>query len=220
MQRRASLIVLAVATMVTNAHAYFSGSSFFSQVPTSQLGTVTNNLTITDTATGFVVSGTVSIAVPSGFQTGTLLSYTVDRPLDPAWGTGAFWTTTVLDGFCSPPGGGTYGNTGGAVRSHVTSYPTLSASQIPIALTAGAATWNNLTNSSGLFTYTSGGVNYLRQRFDLDGIQNSGTGGTWLIDVPVTTSLNAVPEPTTMAAFGLGVGALLKKRRKAARSRS
>ena len=218
MQLRASLIVLAAAVTATNAHAYFSGPSFFSEAPGSQIGSVTNNLTITDTATGFVVSGTVSIAVAAGSHSGTLLSYTVDRPLDPAWGTGAFWTTTVLDGFCTPPGGGTYGNTFGAVRSHVTSFPTLSASQIPISLIAGAATWNNLTNSSGMFTYTSGGVNFLRQRFDLDGIQSSGTGGTWLIDVPVTTSLNAVPEPATIVAIAFGVGALLNQRRKASRA--
>jgi len=209
---------VAAAALATQAHSYFSGPSFFSQLPFSQLGVVTNNLTLTDTANGFVVSGTVTIAVPAGSHTGTLLSYVVDRPLDPAWGTGTFSTTTVLDGFSAPPSLGTFGNTFGSVRSHVTSYPATSLSQIPMALVAGAATWNNLTNTSPLFAYTSGSGTFLRQRFDLDGIQSAGPGGTWTIDVPVTTSLNAVPEPATMAAFAFGFGALLKQRRRARRA--
>lgn len=216
---RTSILVLTAAAMASTTHAYFSGASFFSQAPSSQLGPVTNNLTITDTATGFVVSGTVSISVPAGYHPGTLLSFVVDRPLDPSWGTGSFWTDTVLDGFCAPPSIGTFAPTSGAVRSEVTSYPVASLSQIPITLTNGAATWSNLTNSSPVFTYTSGGVNYLRQRFDVDGVQTAGPGGTWLIDVPITTTLHTVPEPTTIATLTLGMGALLLQRKRHRRSR-
>lgn len=54
--------------------ALFLGPSFFSTTPNSQMGAVTNGLILTDNATGFVVSGQVTVAVPPVPALGTLVS--------------------------------------------------------------------------------------------------------------------------------------------------
>lgn len=199
--------------------ALFSGPSAFSQAPFTQLGPLTNNLVLTDNANGFIVTGQVIIAVPptSTPIAGTLVSWEVDRPLDATFGTSNLFTTTVLDGFSQPPVG-LVGTTSGFVASSFTNYPVQSLSQIPISLPNGAATWNNIIVNSSVFTYTSGGVNFLHQRFDVDGVYLAGPGGNWIVDVPVSTfafEAIAVPEPSTIALLSLGiVGVAIKARRR------
>src|SRR5690606_3893257 len=116
---------------------------------------------------------------------GTLASWTIDRPLDPTFGSAPFSTTTILDGYSLPPAG-VFQNTSGYVSSEVTSYPGPSTSTIPISLPAGAATWSSISVTSTTFPYTSAGVNFLRQHFEVDGVQSAGPGGIWVIDVPVS----------------------------------
>ena len=201
--------------------ALFSGPSSFTTLPISQLGPVTNNLVLTDNANGFVVSGQVIITLPptSSQIAGTLAYWIVDRPLDATYGTGNLVTTTQLSGFSAPPPGIVL-NTSGVVQSFFTNYPVASLSQIPITLAAGVDVppWNNLSINSSTFSYVSGGVNYLRQRFDVDGIYDSGPGGSWVVDVPVSTFATVVPEPSTMLLGGLGfLGLILWAWRKRAR---
>lgn len=205
-------------TAATTQAALFSGPSAFSTLPFTQLGPLTNNLTLTDTANGFVVTGQVIIAVPPTNTPigGTLASWIVDRPLDPNYGNGNLITTTVLDGFSTPPVG-LVGNTSGIVESFFTNYPITSQSFIPITLPSGAATWTNISVNSSTFAYTSGGVNFLRQRFDVDGVYLNGPGGNWVVDVPVTTTATVIPEPSSLVLAGFGLAALAawaRRRRK------
>lgn len=205
-------------TAATTQAALFSGPSSFSTLPSTQLGPLTNNLILTDTANGFFVTGQVIIAVPATSTpiAGTLASWVVDRPLDATYGTGNLITTTVLDGFSAPPVG-LLGTTSGFVESHFTNFPITSQSFIPVSLPNGIATWNNIIVNSSTFAYTSGGVNFLRQRFDVDGVYLSGPGGNWVVDVPVTTTATVVPEPSSMVLAGLGLAALAawaRRRRK------
>jgi len=205
-----SAFLVVAGLMVANPcqAALFSGPSGFTNLPTSQLGAVTNNLVLTDTATGFVVSGQVLISVPAGSVAGTLATWTVDRPLDSSYGTSSMITTTELDGFSQPPIGA-FGTTSGVVASTFTNFPNLSYSSIPMLLTGGAATWTKLSVSSAPFVYTSGGVNFLHQVFQLDGVQLAGPGGTWIVDVPVTTTATVVPEPSTLVLGAAGFLGLL-----------
>lgn len=198
------LCAIAVLLVGSTCHAaLFSGPSSFTAGPVTQLGALTNNLTLTDNANGFVVSGQVIINVSPSPIAGTLVSWTVDRPLDATYGSASLMTTTILDGFSQPPIGAV-GTTNGLVDSYFTNFPVSSLSLIPVSLPAGAATWNNLVVNSSTFSYTSGGANFLRQQFFLDGIYNGGPGGNWIVDVPVATFAFVVPEPPTAVLLGLG----------------
>lgn len=117
------------------------------------------------------------------------------------------FTTTILDGFSAPPPGA-FQQTGGSVQSYDTNFQGPSTSFIPMTLIKSIAVWSNITVNSSSFAYTSGGTNFLRQRFDLDGVQLSGPGGTWTIDVPVTTIVTLVPEPSSIALGGMAAAAL------------
>lgn len=212
MKRLSLLVVLSSSLTAVSQAALFSGGAFFGVAPTSQLGPVTNNTTITNTPTGFTVTGQFLINT-FGTSAGTLLYFEIWRPLDPTYGSSFMGTTTLLDGFSAPPAGA-IGNTSGNVRSDFTNFPGVSQSLIPMNLIAGAQTWPNLSNNSGAFSYTSGGTNYLRMVFDLDGVILAGPPGTWTIDVPASSLANPVPEPATVAALGFGLLALMRRRRK------
>lgn len=216
--KRIVATILALATFATVSHAapYFSGNASFSQAPTSQMGPVVfNNLFINNAFFSFTVSGQVKIQVPPGAVSGTLIEWTVDRPLDPNYGSANVITTTTLNGFSQPPANGTYGNTSGATYSSLDQYPVVSKSNIPLTLTNGAATWNQITVQSGTFAYTSAnGLHYLRQRFELDGVQLNGIGGIWLLDLPLTSEVTEIPEPgaTTSLLSVIGLFALRRRR--------
>jgi hypothetical protein len=212
--RKATLLA-ALCLLVNHAcYAQFSGSSSFTTLPWSQLGTVTNNLVLTDNANGFTVSGQVLVNVPSTTTTisGILVSWTVDRPLAFPYGPASLTTTTDLSGFSAPPIG-SVGNSQGLVQSIYTDYlgTTTSLSQIPMQLVAGVDSppWISLTNTSAVFSHTATPGQSLHQTFFLDGIYFSGPGGTWVIDVPVTSFVTVVPEPSTLALGGLSLAGLL-----------
>jgi MYXO-CTERM domain-containing protein len=211
MIKRFALAFLVALVGHTAQAQLFSGGAVFSAPAFTQLGPITNNtLTITNTANGFIVTGQVDINV-LGPAAGILLSYTVDRPLNPTYGTNTLTTMTQLDGFSLPPIG-LAGNTSGNVKSEFTNVGT-STSSIPITLTAGAATWIALSNTSAPFLYTSTAGHFLRQEFVVDGVYQAGPGGIWTVDVPVTTTAQ-VPEPTAAGLGGLALGALLVWRRR------
>lgn len=209
--KRSLLIAFATCAGVSHA-ALFSGGSFFSLNPQSQVGVPFNNLTLTDTPTGFIVSGQVMIVTPPGFTTGTLLHFEVSRALDPSFGVGTAFTSTQVIGFSSPPPG-TFGNTSGTCRSFFTNYPGVSESIVPLTLPGGTNTWN-ISANSGPFGYTSFGTNYLTQVFDIDGTQLTGPGGNWIVDVPTITDVQLVPEPVSMVVISFGIATLLRSRKK------
>lgn len=208
MRRISSVIGLLFATGASQA-ALFSGGAFFSTAPNSQMGPVTNNLVITNTANGFIVSGQAIVNVAPGPVSGILVQWTVDRPLDATYGSGLETTTTALSGFSAPPVGVAL-NTAGVVRSSFTNYPIVSESFLPMTLVGGVDSppWISLSNTTSPFFYTSGGVNYLRQDFFLDGIYLAGPGGSWVIDVPVESSVTTVPEAGSVVLALLGLGGL------------
>ncbi len=193
-----------------------TGAPTFTTPPTSTIGTVTSNtLVITPNPNGFVVSGQVGITMPPTTSTiaGILAAWEIDYPVDPLYGFNpALFTTTTLDGFVLPPVG-VFGNTGGAVTSSIVTLPGTtwpgSSSVVQMGLINGIdnPAWTPaITVSSPPFAFTSAAGMVVRQRFTLDGVYNSGPGGVWLIDVPVTTVVTAIPEPSTYAMMVILVG--------------
>jgi hypothetical protein len=180
--------------------AQFAGPAVFSTPPFSQLGPVTNNLVITNTANGFTVTGdaTVQCPVAPPQAAGILVEWVIDRPLSPSFSFSNWTTTTNLDGFSAPPPGSA-GNTSGLVRTEFTEpgMQNPSQSQIPMSLSNGFATWTLLSNTSGTFSGATPAAPqyFLRQHFFLDGIYDSGPGGPWVVDVPVDSFITEVPEP-------------------------
>ena len=190
--------------------ALFSGPAAFTTAPWSQMGPVTNNLVLTNTPTGFVVSGQAIINVGSP-SNGILVEWIVERPLDPSYaGPFNLQTTTILDGFSAPPAG-TFGPTSGIAKSEFTSHPT-SLSSISVGLVNGldSPLWTPpLTATSPVFLYTPAVGLVLRQHFFVDGVVLSGPGGNWIIDVPlesqVTSDPSAIPEPSSWLLAGSGI---------------
>ena len=195
-------LLAAILFSATCEGGLFLGSAGFTSGPTSQLGTVTNSLVLTNTANGFIVSGQViiNIGVAPPTNSGVLVDWVVDRPLDPTYaGPFNLMTTTVLTGYSAPPAG-TFQNTSGTVTSEFTNVGAASQSQLPMSLVNGidSPSWTSLTNSSSTFFYSPSTGN-LRQHFILDGVYLGGPGGTWTIDVPLRTFVTAnVPEPSGM----------------------
>jgi len=175
--------------------------------PSSTVGTIVGNtLAITPTANGFVVAGQVQIMVPPGAFFGTLLTYTVERRIDPLFASAGLQTSTVLTGFSAPPLGSTFGTSVGSVvtdwrfASGSASFVGGSQSLVPMTLVNGidSPAWAGLTNNSVSFTGSTvvTPLAVLQQRFTLGGNQISGPGGVWTIDIPVDSIL-IIPEPTT-----------------------
>jgi hypothetical protein len=184
----------------------------FSQLPTSQLGPVINNLVVTDTANGFTVMGQVIINMPPGTHSGTLVSWEVERLMNSGFNAVNVATNTQLDGFSAPPPG-TFGNTSGVAETVFTNVTGSNATINP-QLTAGAAVWTNLSATNGPHSFTVGTGDYLRQTFFLDGTQINGPGGPWVIDVPVMSFVTGVvPEPTAAVLLSFGIGVFFLSRR-------
>jgi hypothetical protein len=186
------------------AHAQlFSGPAVMTFGPSTQLGTIVNSsLGINNGPNSFTVSGFVDIQVPPGPQSGTLLEFIVDRPLNPFYlpAVSNMTTVTSLTGFSQPPGFSTFGPSSGISHTFFNQYPVVSQSGFSLSLVNGAATWAG-TNTSPIFTYSTGGAQYVRQVFSLDGVITTGIGGIWKVDFPITSTVMIVPEPASLALF-------------------
>jgi len=190
------------------------------------MGPITNNtLVITPFANGFSVSGQIDVTLPSTTTgiAGILLAYEVDYPIDPAYPFNpSLFTTTVIDGFSSPPAG-TVGNTQGFVHSGIVTLPSTyllaSISSINLSLVAGVDSppwFPPIGANSATFPFTGAAGMVLRQRFELDGDYQNGPGGIWTIDLPVFTFI--IPEPSSgalMVKAGLTLTAFRRRRRTA-----
>ena len=174
---------------------------------------VYNTLGINNGPFSITVSGQIKVQVPPGAVSGTLVEWWVDRQLDPTYGTSNMVTSMTLYGFSTPPSNGTYGNTSGATYTYLDQYPVVSKSNIPLMLTNGAANWSPGTVNSSTFSYTSiNGIHYLRQVWQLDGVQFSGPGGLWLIDFPLTSEVVEIPEPAGLMLLLCGLTLAAKRR--------
>lgn len=87
---------------------------------------------------------------------------------------------------------------------------TTSLSLIPMNLTSGVDSppWISLVDTSPVFSHTATAGQFLRQTFFLDGQYFNGPGGNWVIDVPVTSYVTVVPEPSTFVMGGSALVAL------------
>jgi hypothetical protein len=221
-QIRHQITIAAVALVFFSsaAMAQFAGNAFFSMLPTSTVGIPTNNLVITNTPSGFIVTGDVTVLTPSAppSAAGFLVEWIIDRPLSTSFSFVNWTTTTTLDGFSAPPAG-IAGNTSGQVSTEFTE-PGMqgpSLSSLPMTLSAGAATWTTLSNTSGTFSGATPPtpVYFLRQHFWLDGVYQSGPGGNWVVDVPVASFISQVPEPATLGVLStLGFALLMRRSRR------
>lgn len=219
MKRIALALLVLVASAGTSlaSNNLFIGNAYFSQPPMSQLGPIVfNNIVINNGPGSYTVSGQLHVQVPAGAVTGTLIEWTVDRLLDPAYSlSGNYSTVMTLSGYAQPPGGGTYGPTSGYTRTSLTSFPIVSQSIIPLTLTNGAAIWPQQTVNSSVFFYTAAsGAHYLRQSWVLDGTKLSGPGGLWIIDLPLESGILFVPEPGSAALLLVGAIGLVAARRR------
>lgn len=217
-------LVLLLAVSHARA-ALLIGVPTYNQPVTSQLGPIgLNTLTITPLPNGFSVSGQVGIVVPAGSVAGTLAAWVIDYPIDPSYAFNpSLSITTSLLGFSAPPLG-VVGSTSGIVESAIVTLPGTvlgpSISLVPMSLVAGvdSPAWgpSPLVGVSTTFPFIGAASMVLRQRFQLDGIYSAGPGGMWIIDVPVTTIVNGVPEPSTalLATFGFAGFAAWRYRRK------
>ena len=213
------LLVFAATALASAAQAQFSGPPAFLSGPSSAMGTGTNALVLTATATGFTTSGTYTVNI-TGPATGLLAAWTIDRPISSGVSNPSFQTTTDLDGFSLPPGPAF--TTSGFITTFVTDTAVpgaiLAGSQswIQLSLVNGAATWTTLSNTSTSFALNTGTSStfVLRQGFWLDG-NISGPTGNWIVDVPAGSTLAPVPEPASALVLAAGLGVLLARRRPA-----
>lgn len=214
------LLLIAATAVGSAAQAQFSGPPAFIAGPSSAMGTGTNALVLTPTATGFTATGTYTVNI-TGPASGVLAAWIIDRPIASGVSNPTFQTTTDLDGFSLPPGPAN--TTAGFVTSFVTdtavpgTVVASSQSWIQLSLVNGAATWTTLSNSSPTFALVTGTSTtfVLRQSFWLDGVINGPTGN-WVVDVPVGSTLAAaVPEPTSALLLAAGLAVLLVRRRAA-----
>jgi hypothetical protein len=211
---RLATVCLFASCISASQAAFFAGNAYFSQGPSSQMGPIVfNNLVINNGPFSITVSGQIKVQVPPGPVSGTLVEWWVDRPLDPTYGTSSMVTTMTLNGFSTPPSNGTYGNSSGATYTYLDQYPVVSKSNFPLMLTNGAAVWPTNTVNSSTFNYTSAnGIHYLRQVWQLDGVQLSGIGGQWLIDLPLTSEVVEIPEPAGILLLLCGLTFVTSRR--------
>ena len=206
-------VVLALtATCAVHAQTW-GGNANFTLGPQTQLGPPpANALVLTNTANGFVASGTATVTVAPSPVAGTLMFWQLDRPFSLSTAT-TFFTTTSLDGFVAPPPGA-FSPTSGSLRTYVIDTANSNvaiagtSSFIPITLVNGATTWTLLSTNSPNFTLPTYNFYAVRQVFDLDGVYLGGPGGNWVVDVPAASDIHAVPEPAVYALMLLGLLAL------------
>lgn len=195
------------------AHAqFFSGPAYFSQSPQSQIaaGPGVDQLLITNNLTDFTVTGQYTVPIAPGPASGVVARWAVERRLNPNLNLG-FQALTLLIGYSAPPPG-SFNPSGGWVDTYVENTATAtvvpgSYFSIPFSLQNGAATWVTASVSPTFSLVTGNQLHVMRQAFVLFGDYANGPGGNWVVDVPITTTLTAVPEAPIWLMFA-SAGAL------------
>ncbi len=215
-------VALSIVSACSTAQAQFSVTNVspaFFAAPSSGVGTISGNtLVLTPNTNGFTVSGQVLVTVPSGSFSGVLAQWTVIRRLDPALSWTNLTTTGNIIGFSTPPAGA-FANSSGSLTTDVRfnagpgGFVGGSQNVIGLSLVNGidSPSWGGtgLTATSGTFVHTTVFFpnSVLQQTFTINANQTSGPGGVWVIDVPVTASLDDgnVPAPGTLVMLSAGM---------------
>lgn len=178
---------------------FFSGPAYFSQAPQSQIaaGPGIDQLVISSNLADFTVAGQYTVPIAASPASGVVARWAVERRLDPNLNLG-FQALTLLIGFSAPPPG-SFNPSGGWVDTSVENTATAtvvpgSSFSIPFSLQNGAATWVTASVSPTFSLVTGNQLHVMRQEFVLFGDYLGGPGGNWVVDVPITTTLSAVPE--------------------------
>lgn len=205
-----SVLVCSIGANSVSAQL-FSGPSSFTMAPATGApnSQFLNNLTLTDLANGFSVSGQVQIDVTAGQHSGTLLSWEVERPLNPLFTPPmTMVNTSSLTGYIIAPASA--GSDYGQITTEYTATPSMAIGTF--SYSGGVQTQLNVSQTA-TFPYTAGGVNFLRQAYFVNYNFNV-PAGTYVLDFPADSLSDPLPEPTTCVTAAILTGGLLNRPRR------
>ena len=224
--RLAFAVTFATAT-AAHAQLVFTGVPiFFGGPPTTAPGNIITQINpwiFTPVPGGFSLTGQVTVTVPAGTSSGTLLAWGANYQIDNTLTTpGLYMTTTALTGFITAPAGGAAD--GGSLDTYFNDKSANvinpgSVSSIAFGYTAGASTTNYpppgpVTSGNFFYTPVVGNFDFLEQSYFASYSYSGATPGVYTLDFPATSTASPTPEPTAALLLAFGGPLLLGLRRR------